>query len=123
MPEIWDAGLLSFIEHIVRAPIREHIISAVLNQIQTERDGYVINRSAVKGCVDVLLQLYDERADVSVYKRDLEPVILRESEAFYQNEGEHLLETCDVPEYLRRVCSTAYRLDCHMLISNRLRVD
>ncbi|TFY63803.1 hypothetical protein EVJ58_g3035 [Rhodofomes roseus] len=84
VPEIWDAGLLSFIEHIVRAPIQGHIISAVLNQ------------------------LFDERADVSVYKRDLEPVLLRESEAFYQKEGSHLLETCDAAEYLRRVES---RLD------------
>ena len=103
MPEIWDAGLLLFIEHILRSPIQEHIISAILTQIQVERDGYVINRSAVKGCVDVLLQLFDERADASVYKRDLEPVILKESEAFYQREGEHLLEACDAPEYLRRV--------------------
>ena len=103
VPEIWDAGLLLFIKHILRSPIQEHIISAVLTQIQVERDGYVINRSAVKGCVDVLLQLFDERADASVYKRDLEPVILKESEAFYQREGEHLLEACDAPEYLRRV--------------------
>lgn len=103
VPEIWDAGLFLFIEHILRSPIEEHIISAILTQIQVERDGYVINRSAVKGCVDVLLQLTDERADVSVYKRDLEPTILKESEAFYQKEGEYLLETYDASEYLRRV--------------------
>lgn len=103
VPEIWEAGLLLFIEHILRSPIEEHIISAILTQIQVERDGYVINRSAVKGCVDVLLQLVDERSDVSVYKRDLEPTILKESEAFYQREGESFLETCDTPEYLRRV--------------------
>ncbi|KAH9928310.1 Cullin-domain-containing protein [Fomitopsis serialis] len=108
VPEIWEAGLLLFIEHILRSPIQGHIISAILTQIQTERDGYVINRSAVKGCVDVLLQLFDEREDVSVYKRDLEPILLKESEAFYEKEGEHLLETCDAPEYLRRVES---RLD------------
>ena len=72
-----------------------------------ERDGYVINRSAMKQCVDVLLQLAsndDEKN--SVYKQDLEPMILRESEAFYETEGERLLETCDAPEYLRRVSTT-----------------
>ncbi|KAH9949907.1 Cullin-domain-containing protein [Amylocystis lapponica] len=108
VPEIWEAGFLLFLKHIIRPPIEDHIISAILTQIQTERDGYVINRSAVKGCVDVFLQLYDEHEDITVYKRDIEPAVLKESEAFYKKEGEHLLETCDAREYLSRVES---RLD------------
>lgn len=103
MPEIWDSGLILFLQHIIRPPIKGHLISAVLDEIRTERDGYVINRSAVKGCVDVLLQLSDESSGVSVYKKDLEPAILRESEIFYKAEGLKLLETCDAPEYLSRV--------------------
>ena len=43
-----------FIEHIIRPPIQQHLIDAVLFQIQTERDGYVIDRTSVKGCVDFL---------------------------------------------------------------------
>lgn len=85
------------------SPIKEHIISAVLEEIRTERDGFVINRSAVKGCVDVFLQLSDGPSGESVYKRDLEPAILRESQVFYKAEGLKLLETCDAPEYLNRV--------------------
>ncbi|EMD34073.1 hypothetical protein CERSUDRAFT_117587 [Gelatoporia subvermispora B] len=103
VPQIWDAGLNLFVKHIIRPPIEDHVISATLTQIQTERDGYVINRSAVKGCVDVLLQLHDPHDDTAIYKRDLEPAVLRESEAFYKVEGERLLETCDAPEFLRRV--------------------
>lgn len=45
------------------------------------------------------------RESESIYKRDIEPAVLRESEAFYRNEGRHLLEVCDAPEYLRRVSS------------------
>ncbi|TCD68497.1 cullin-3 [Steccherinum ochraceum] len=101
VPEIWDKGLLLFLKHIIRPPIDSHIISAILNQIQTERDGFVINRSAVKGCVEVLLQLSEPEGQ-SVYKRDFEPAFLRESEAFYKAEGEKLLETCSAPEYLSR---------------------
>ncbi|KAI0689999.1 Cullin-domain-containing protein [Cytidiella melzeri] len=107
VPEIWDAGLLLFIKHIIRPPIQQHLIDAILLQIHTERDGYVINRSAVLGCVNVLLQL-SEPGGPTIYKRDLEPAILRESEIFYQSEGETLLQSCDAPEYLRRVES---RLD------------
>lgn len=58
----------------------------------------------MKECVDVLVQLASNTDDkTSVYKQDLEPAILRESEKFYKAEGEELLETCDAPEYLRRV--------------------
>lgn len=102
VPEIWDAGLILFLKHIFRPPIEGHIITAILSQIRFERDGYVINRSAVKGCVDVLMSL-DVGNGTAVYKRDLEPALLRESEAFYKEEGLKLLETCDAPEYLARV--------------------
>ena len=104
VPEIWDEGLLLFIRHIIRPPIQDHLTSAVLVQIQTERSGFVINRSAVKGCVDVLVQLQESIDAADMYKKILEPAILKESESFYKAEGEHLLETCDAPEYLRRVC-------------------
>lgn len=38
-----------------------------------------------------------------MYKKILEPAVIREGRAFYQLEGERLLETCDAPEYLRKV--------------------
>ncbi|KAJ8592195.1 Cullin-domain-containing protein [Rhizopogon salebrosus TDB-379] len=103
VPEIWDAGLDLFLKHIIRPPIQDHLVSAVLSLIQIERDGYVINRSAVKECVDVLLQLSVEHDGRNVYKRDLEPAVLKASEIFYSAEGKRLLETCDAPGYLRRV--------------------
>ena len=103
VPEIWDAGLNLFLKHIIRPPIQDHLVKAILKQIQFERDGYGINRSPVKGCVDVFLNLDVDDAGVTVYKRDLESAVLRESEVFYKAEGERLLEFCDAPEFLRRV--------------------
>ncbi|OJT11444.1 Cullin-3 [Trametes pubescens] len=104
VPMIWDQGLILFIKHIIRPPIEDHVISAILTLIQIERNGYTINRSSVKGCVDVFLQLTDlgSRDAISLYRRDVEPAVLKESETFYKNEGERLLESCDAPEYLRR---------------------
>ncbi|KAJ7637736.1 Cullin [Mycena polygramma] len=102
VPEIWQAGLNLFLKHIIRPPIKEHLVTAILNQIQFERDGYVVNRSAIKGCVDVFLTLEDANC-LTVYKRDLEPALLRESQTFYEAEGLKLLQSCDAPEYLRRV--------------------
>lgn len=103
VPEIWEAGLHLFLKHIIRPPIQEHIVTAILSQIQFERDGYSINRSPVKGCVDVLTSLDIDESYTTVYKRDLEPAFLQESETFYKEEGKRLLESCDAPEFLRRV--------------------
>jgi len=103
VPEIIDAGLNLFLRRIVRPPMKDHVFAAILSLLHIERDGYVINRSAATGCVDVLLQLSDNTDGTSVYKRDLEPLILRESEGFYKAEGERLMEACDASEYLRRV--------------------
>ncbi|KAJ7475820.1 Cullin-domain-containing protein [Mycena latifolia] len=102
VPEIWDVGLNLFLTHIIRPPIKDHLVTAILTQIQFERDGYVVNRSAIKGCVDVFLTLEDANG-LTVYKRDLEPALLRESQTFYESEGLKLLQSCDAPEYLRRV--------------------
>jgi cullin 3 len=103
VPSIVDKGRELFLKNIIRPPIKDHVASVVLNLLRIERDGYVIDRSAVTGCVDVLLQLSDGAEHVSVYKRDLEPSILRETTAFYDAEGVRLLQTCDASEYLRRV--------------------
>lgn len=106
VPPIFEQGLQLFVDRIIRSPvypIRGHLINTLLAQIQVERDGYTINRSAVKGCVEVLMELQDLKETATIYKKDFEPVFLRESELFYQNEGERLIQSCDAPEYLRRV--------------------
>ncbi|KAF9267718.1 Cullin-domain-containing protein [Marasmius fiardii PR-910] len=103
VPETWDFGLDLFLKHIIRSPIKEQLITAVLNQLEYEREGYMINRSAVKGCVEIFLSLFATSGGPSVYKEDLEPALLKESKTFYRNLGESLRDTCDAPEYLRRV--------------------
>jgi cullin 3 len=106
--EVVELGRDLFVKHIVRPPIKDHVITAILSLLRIERDGFVINRSAVTNCVDALLQLSDHPDGISVYTRYLEPEILRQSVAYYKAEAERLLETCDTPEYLRRVCPSPF---------------
>ena len=106
MPEIRDAGLKHFLDHIILSrlyPVKNHLVSTILRQIQLERDGYVINRSAMKSCLDIMLGLSVTSGGPSVYNKYLEPDLLKESEAFYKAEGGNLMDTCDAPEYLERV--------------------
>ncbi|PFH52964.1 hypothetical protein AMATHDRAFT_1696 [Amanita thiersii Skay4041] len=103
VPGTWELGRILFREYIMRLRIRGHLITAILNQIRFERDGYVINRSAVKGSVDVFACLDNGDAKKSLYELYLEPDILSESESFYKAEGERLLQLCDAPAFLKRV--------------------
>ena len=101
--EVVDLGRDLFVKHIVRPSIKDHVINAILNLLHIERDGYLINRSAIMNCVDTLSKLSDGLDGITVYKQFLEPEILSQSEAYYKAEASRLLETCDTLEYLRRV--------------------
>lgn len=68
-----------------------------------ERDGYTINKSAVRSCVDIYLQLVQPRTNQRIYQVDIEPVFLAESQKFYSVEGQKLLAVSNASEYLRRV--------------------
>ncbi|KAF9477929.1 Cullin-domain-containing protein [Pholiota conissans] len=101
VPDTHNMGLQLFLDHIIKPPIKDHLVSAILSQVRHERDGESIHRSTVKGCVDVFLSLEVDRDGTTVYKRDLEPVFLSESQDFYEKEGKRLLHSCDGPEFLR----------------------
>lgn len=115
VPETWEAGLKAFLQNIIRSPIKDHVITAVLNQIEVERDGYVINRSAVKGCVDVLLSLQTD-GGATVYKHLLEPAVLKESQSYYEREGRRAVEECDAPGFLKKVRCLACLASSPLLI-------
>ncbi|KIY72339.1 Cullin-domain-containing protein [Cylindrobasidium torrendii FP15055 ss-10] len=102
-PETPEMGLALFVQLVFRPHIKEHLVAAILNQIEYEREGYDINRSAVKGCVDVFISLHNTGSRQTIYKDDLEPSILAASREFYSKRGNTLISSCDAPEYLRRV--------------------
>ena len=96
-------GRQLFREHIMGPSFRDHLIKAILNQIRFEREGYMINRSAVKGSVEVFTSLYTDNDKATLYEEYLEPAILEESRAYYKAEGAKLLQLCDASAFLRRV--------------------
>ncbi|EJD48922.1 Cullin-domain-containing protein [Auricularia subglabra TFB-10046 SS5] len=107
VPSTYELGLRLFLERIVHAsqyPIQRHLVATLLNQIRIEREGYAINQSTVKGCLQIFLTLNDE-SQRQVYKTDFEPVFLQESASFYEAEGDTLTQSLSVPEYLQRVDS------------------
>lgn len=109
---MWDLGLELFRDTVVHSrkyPIAAHLYSALLTQIQLERQGQVINRSAVKANIDMLISLTSPKPGVplasrpTVYKHTFEPAFLATSAEFYKNEAARLLDNTDAKTYLRHV--------------------
>lgn len=110
LPRIYDAGLTLFLVKIIRSaaqPLHDQLISTLLSQIRLEREGEVINRSAVRDVVQILLHLSDKPGGASVYELDFEAGFLAWTASFYKDEGERLVEDLSAGEYLRRVSPLA----------------
>ncbi|PVF92727.1 Cullin-domain-containing protein [Serendipita vermifera] len=105
VPEILQAGLKLFLDNVLHSqtiPVPQQVVDAILGQVQVEREGYTINQTAVKECVEIYLYL-DDNSGKKVYYADIEPPFLAETRKFYVQEAQRLLETCDAAEYLSRV--------------------
>ncbi|CAO3641310.1 unnamed protein product [Cunninghamella blakesleeana] len=106
LPRIYDMGLDLFRDKIIRSEkyaIQNHLITAMLNQIQLERQGDAIDRSALKLSVSMLSELKDPTTKESVYVTDFETKYLETSTSFYQVESQNLSSNYDAPEFMRKV--------------------
>lgn len=80
----------------------------VLDQIQMERDGDVIDKHLIKSCVWMLEGLYEdenEGEEQRLYNTSFEKEYLNSSRLFYRGESERLLQNSDAGVY----CSQARR--------------
>ena len=99
-------GLALFRDKVIRSEkyaIQSQLISAMLTQIQLERHGEVIDRTAVNSAVTMLSELIDPITRESVYVVDFETKYLETSTAFYQVESQTLASSYDAPEFMRKV--------------------
>ena len=103
VPVIYDAGVLLFHKHVIEPPIDAHLVDAILDEVRVERDGFAIDQSAVRGCVEVLCLLQEDSRSPSIYLEKLEPPLLDESRKYYEAEGKRRLETLSASEYLAHV--------------------
>ncbi|RKO86954.1 Cullin [Blyttiomyces helicus] len=126
VPPVYDLGLNLYRDVIVRSlthPIRTRLVETLLDQIRLERENEMINRSAVKGVVQMLATLTDRTvisgrsaaaammhggttgsrsSEKTVYEIDFELKFLEASRSFYRIESETFLRDCDAKEYLKR---------------------
>ncbi|KAI9171260.1 Cullin-3-B [Paramyrothecium foliicola] len=108
-----------FRDHILRARLNadtdsmviDILISVMLDQIDMEREGDIIDRNLIRSCSSMLISLYETEAEAEsekLYLTVFEPRFLSNSGDFYARECERLLRESDASTWLRH---TQRRLD------------
>ena len=78
--------------------------SVILDQIQMERDGDIVDRNLIRSCIYMLEGLYvtdAEHENQKLYLITFEPEFVRSSRLFYKEEAEKILRQADAATFLR----------------------
>ncbi|KAG6020150.1 hypothetical protein E4U41_002963 [Claviceps citrina] len=109
---IFATTIALFRDHILRSCLNANssnlvidmLISVMLDQINMEREGDVIDRNLIRSCSRMLNCLYDaqdEDESSKLYLTAFEPRFLSNSESFYGAECQRLLREADASTWLR----------------------
>ncbi|XP_033637591.1 cullin-4A-like [Asterias rubens] len=94
---LWDMGLDLFRSHIIsNKTVQMRTVEGLLQLIESERGGDVVDHSLLKSLLRML-------SDLQIYEEAFEKKFLDATERLYAAEGKQLMHERDVPEYLAHV--------------------
>ncbi|KAF3329197.1 cullin-3A-like protein [Carex littledalei] len=95
---VHELGLNLWRDHIIHSSkIQARLLDTLLDLIQRERTGDVINRGLMRNITKMLMDLGS-----SVYQEDFEKPFLDVSARFYSGESQQFIESCDCGSYLKK---------------------
>ncbi|KAM7508028.1 hypothetical protein LguiA_018481 [Lonicera macranthoides] len=96
---VHELGLNLWRDNIVRSDkIQSRLQDILLELVQKERTGEVINKGLMRNIIKMLMDLGS-----SVYQEDFEKPFLDVSADFYRGESQQFIECCDCGDYLKKV--------------------
>lgn len=109
---IFSTTIALFRDHILRSCLNKNsqslvvdsLIAVMLDQIDMEREGDIIDRNLIRSCSRMLSSLYeaeDENELTKLYLTLFEPRFLENSQEFYRRECQELLQVADTCRWLR----------------------
>ncbi|KAF1848391.1 Cullin-domain-containing protein [Cucurbitaria berberidis CBS 394.84] len=121
-PSIFNAAMVLFRDEILHSQVSEADARAILgllnhiilDQIQMERDGDVIDKHLIKSCVWMLEGLHEdemESEEQRLYNTSFEKEFLDTSRTFYRNESELLLRDSNAGAYCKHARRRIYEED------------
>ncbi|KAJ0988325.1 hypothetical protein J5N97_006681 [Dioscorea zingiberensis] len=95
---VHDLGLNLWRDNIIySSKIQTRLLDTLLDLIERERTGEVINRGLMRNVTKMLMDLGS-----SVYQENFEKPFLEVSASFYSLESQQFIECCDCGEYLKK---------------------
>lgn len=111
---IFTTAMGLFRDHVLRSKMVQAsgelttfdiFVPVILDQIQMERDGDVIDKNLIKSCTSMLEGLYEtdeDKESEKLYLTVFEPQFLAKSQEFYAKECDVLLANADASSWLRQ---------------------
>ncbi|XP_010683208.1 cullin-3A [Beta vulgaris subsp. vulgaris] len=95
---VYELGLNLWRDNVIHSSnIQTRLLNTLLDLIQTERKGEVINRGLMRNIIKMLMDL-----GTCVYQEDFEKPFLEVSANFYRAESQDFIECCDCGDYLKK---------------------
>ncbi|KAF5196749.1 Cullin-3b [Thalictrum thalictroides] len=95
---VHELGLNLWRDNIIHSgKIQTRLLNTLLELVQRERTGEVINRGLMRNIVKMLMDLGS-----AVYQEDFEKPFLEVSANFYSVESQQFIECCDCGDYLKK---------------------
>ncbi|KAL8757785.1 MAG: hypothetical protein Q9184_004123 [Pyrenodesmia sp. 2 TL-2023] len=117
-PSIFTASMGQFRDFVLRTPIPDRepltiatlLYQVILDQIQMDREGDIINTALLRSCAYMLEGLYeteDEQEQFKLYITSFEPEFIAASEEYYRSEGESLVAKGDASNFCKQARQAA----------------
>ncbi|KAL8659571.1 MAG: hypothetical protein Q9226_000352 [Calogaya cf. arnoldii] len=117
-PSIFTASMGQFRDHVLRALLPDHgsltlaalLYKVILDQIQMDRDGDIINTALLRSCAYMLEGLYeteDEQEQNKLYITSFEPAFLAASAEYYRSEGSSIVARGDASGFCKQALQAA----------------
>lgn len=97
---VYNMGVILFRDNTIRyEPIQEHLKRTLLEMIDNERRGEIIENTTLNEICQILMKLYGDSS--RLYEEDFLIPFIKQSTEFYQLESKKLLAEKNVFEYMR----------------------
>lgn len=100
LPTLVEAGLSEFCT-VLFTPIKVDLANAMLDLINKERDGDMVDRGTLRKCVEVFEAMGDGNLDV--YRDDFQSLLLGSTKEYYARKAQAWIESDPTPVYAVKV--------------------
>jgi len=97
LPTLTEAGLQHF-RDLVYNVVKRNVVNAMLDVINQEREGTIVDRTLIKDCVELFEAMGMGALDA--YNADFEEPLLASTQEFYARKSQEWIENDSTPDYM-----------------------